>query len=64
MRWSRTIPEVFNVKQARIVRKASGYFVMLSLEADIDIPVVPYHGHSLGVDVGLNTFFQRLMAYR
>lgn len=56
VRWSRTIPELFNVKQARIVRKASGYFVMLSLEADIDIPVVPYHGHSLGVDVGLEYF--------
>ncbi|MGB3613819.1 MAG: transposase, partial [Elainellaceae cyanobacterium] len=33
VRWSREIPGLFQVKQARIVRKASGYFVMLSLQA-------------------------------
>lgn len=56
VRWSRDIPEIFKVKQARIVRKASGYFVMLSLQADIDIPEVSYHGHSIGIDVGLEYF--------
>ena len=56
VRWSRQIPELFAVKQARVVRKASGYFVMLSLEADVDIPEVPYHGHSIGIDVGLEYF--------
>ena len=56
VRWSRTIPEVFKVKQARIVRKASGYFVMLSLAADIDIPAAGYRGHSMGIDVGLEYF--------
>ena len=56
VRWSREIPELFQVKQARIVRKASGYFVMLSLEADVSIPDVPYHGHSIGIDVGLEYF--------
>ncbi|MBE9062678.1 RNA-guided endonuclease TnpB family protein [cf. Phormidesmis sp. LEGE 11477] len=56
VRWSREIPDLFTVKQARIVHKASGYFVMLSLEADVDLPAVPYHGHSLGVDVGLEYF--------
>ncbi|MBO9999469.1 MAG: transposase [Cyanobacteria bacterium SID2] len=56
VRWSREIPEIFQVKQARIVRKASGYFVMLSLHADVDIPAVPPHGHPVGIDVGLEYF--------
>ena len=56
VRWSRQIPALFTVKQARVVRKASGYFVMLSLEADVDIPDVPFHGHPVGIDVGLEYF--------
>ncbi len=56
VRWSRGIPNLFKVKQARIVRKASGYFVMLSLEADVNIPEVPFHGHPIGIDVGLEYF--------
>ena len=56
VRWSRAIPDLFQVKQARVVRKASGYFVVLSLEADVDIPSAPYHGHSIGIDVGLAYF--------
>ena len=56
VRWSREIPKLFSVKQARIVRKASGYFVMLSLAADVDIPSTPYRGNALGIDVGLEYF--------
>ncbi|NMG60836.1 transposase, partial [Geitlerinema sp. P-1104] len=56
VRWSREIPKVFQVKQARIVRKASGYFVMLSLQADVEIPAVAPHGHPVGIDVGLEYF--------
>ena len=56
VRWSRKISELFQVKQARIIRKASGYFVMLSLEADVDIPSPMAHGHPLGIDVGLEYF--------
>jgi putative transposase len=56
VRWSREIPKLFQVKQARIVRKASGYFVMLSLQAEIDIPAVMPHGHPVGIDVGLEYF--------
>ena len=29
---------------------------MLSLEADVDIPDVPFHGHPVGIDVGLEYF--------
>lgn len=56
VRWSREIPQLFEVKQARIVRKASGYFVMLSLEADVEIPDVMPQGHPVGIDVGLEYF--------
>jgi putative transposase len=56
VRWSREIPDLFQVKQARIVRKATGYFVMLSLEADVNIPDTMPHGHPIGIDVGLEYF--------
>lgn len=56
VRWSRKIPELFQVKQARIVRKASGYFVMLSLEADVNVPATMAQGHPVGIDVGLEYF--------
>ncbi|HEY9861489.1 MAG TPA: transposase, partial [Candidatus Obscuribacterales bacterium] len=56
VRWSREIPELFQVKQARIVRKASGYFVLLSLEAEVEIPAPMAHGHAVGIDVGLEYF--------
>jgi len=56
VRWSRSIAECLALKQARIVRKASGYFVMLSLQADVDIPKVPFHGQPVGIDVGLEYF--------
>ena len=56
VRWSREVPDLFKVKQARIVRKASGYFVMLSLQADVEVPAVTPHGHPVGIDVGLEYF--------
>jgi putative transposase len=56
VRWSREIPDLFQVKQARIVRKASGYFVMLGIQADVDIPAPMPHGHPVGIDVGLEYF--------
>lgn len=58
VRWyySRPIPEGFEVKQARVVRKASGYFVCLSLQMDVSIPDVPFHGHPRGIDLGLDKF--------
>lgn len=68
---SRPIPEGFDLKQARIVRRASGYYVMLSLQADarvslcrgtrqrnslVSVPDVMPHGYPIGIDVGLNAF--------
>jgi putative transposase len=53
---SREIPDGFVVKQARIVHKASGYFLMLTLECDVSVPDVMPHGHPRGIDVGLDKF--------
>ncbi|MEI2582228.1 RNA-guided endonuclease InsQ/TnpB family protein [Scytonema sp. PRP1] len=53
---SREIPDGFVVKQARIVRKASGYFVMLTLECDVNVPSPVASGHPVGLDLGLDKF--------
>ncbi|MGQ4647895.1 RNA-guided endonuclease TnpB family protein [Lyngbya aestuarii] len=52
----RPIPSGFELKQARIVKKASGYYVMLSLQLDVNLPDTPPSGHPLGIDVGLKKF--------
>jgi putative transposase len=56
LKLSRPIPDGFLIKQARIVRKASGYFVQLSLQLDVKVPDVQNHGHPLGIDIGLDQF--------
>ena len=56
MRLHRSIPDGFVVKQVRVVRKASGWYVMLALECDVNIPDIAPHGHPIGIDVGLDTF--------
>ncbi len=58
VRWrmSRSIPDGFVPKQARIVRKASGYFVMLSLQLNVDVPQPMPHGHPRGLDFGFDKF--------
>ncbi len=43
---------VFVVKQARIVRKVTGYFVILSLQVDVDVPQPLPHRHPKGLDLG------------
>ncbi len=53
---SRKIPDGFLVKQARIVRKASGYFVILTLECDVNVPDVLPSGYPVGLDLGLDKF--------
>ncbi len=56
MRMSRQYPDGFELKQARIVRRASGYFVILSLQLDVNIPLPSLHGHVIGIDLGLEKF--------
>ncbi|NEO38038.1 MAG: transposase [Moorea sp. SIOASIH] len=55
-RQSRPIPFGFQVKQARIVRKASGYFVMLSLQLNVNVSSPMPHGHPRGLDLGFDKF--------
>lgn len=51
-RESRPIPDGFEVKQARIVRKATGYFIILCLQLDVDVPQPIPHGDPKGIDLG------------
>ena len=56
IRLSRPIPEGFALKQVRLVKKASGYFAMLSLQCDVQVPEAMPHGHPVGIDLGLEKF--------
>ena len=53
---SRPIPDGATVKQARVVRRVSGWYVMLILQWDVSVPDVLPHGEPLGIDVGLTNF--------
>jgi len=56
MKLSRPIPDGFVAKQAQVVKKASGWYVMLTLQADVDVPSFAPHGHPVGIDLGLKSF--------
>ena len=56
MRLSRPIPDGFIVKQAAVVKRASSWYVMLTLQADVQVPNIMPHGDSLGIDLGLISF--------
>ena len=55
-RQSRPIPEGFELKQARIIRKATGYFVQLILQLDVNVPQPIPEGKAIGIDLGLSHF--------
>ncbi|PSP02807.1 MAG: transposase, partial [Cyanobacteria bacterium SW_7_48_12] len=55
VRWSRPIPDGFVIKQAQVVRKASGWYVMLTLPCDVDVPSPTAKGNAMGLDVGLQS---------
>ncbi|MBV9385873.1 MAG: transposase [Chroococcidiopsidaceae cyanobacterium CP_BM_ER_R8_30] len=56
MRMSRPLPEGFTLKQMRVVKRASGFFVMLTYQLGAAIPDVPFSGYPLGVDIGLDKY--------
>ena len=56
IRQSRPLPEGAVVKQVRVVKRASGFYAMLSLQQDISIPEPRPHGNAIGVDVGIKSF--------
>ena len=53
---SREIPDGFALKQVRVVRKASGYFLMFTLECDVNAPSPVPVGHPRGIDLGIDKF--------
>ena len=56
IRQSRPYPDGFEVKQARVVKRASGFYLMLTFQSDVSVPSVPLVGHFVGADVGLEYF--------
>ncbi|NEO52915.1 MAG: transposase [Okeania sp. SIO3B5] len=52
----RPIPEGFIVKQVRILKKAMGWFAVITIQSDISIPEPLPHRHFVGVDVGLDKY--------
>jgi putative transposase len=46
----------FVCKQIQVIRKASGYYVSVCLQCDVDVPDIMPHGHAIGVDLGLEKF--------
>ena len=56
VRQSREIPAGGIIKQARVVKRVSGWYVMLTIQWDVDIPTVMPHGDAVGIDVGLISF--------
>ena len=55
-RASRQIPGDANLKQVRIVRRASGWYAMLTLQWNVEISNVMPNGSPLGIDVGISNF--------
>ncbi|MEQ8963023.1 MAG: transposase, partial [Coleofasciculus sp. C2-GNP5-27] len=55
-RQSRPIPDGATIKQVRVVKRASGWYVMLTLQWDIDVPQPMPHGEAIGIDVGISHF--------
>lgn len=56
VRQSRDIPDGGTIKQARVVRRVSGWYVMLTVQWDVLVPSPIPHGESVGIDVGLTSF--------
>ncbi|WP_445250278.1 RNA-guided endonuclease InsQ/TnpB family protein [Microcoleus sp. OTE_8_concoct_300] len=49
----RPIPQGEIVKQARVVRRSTGWYIMLTLQWDVSIPDTIPHGNPVGIDIGL-----------
>lgn len=53
---SRDIPEGFELKQVRVVKRVSGWYAMLVLRLDVSVPDILPHGEPVGIDLGLEKF--------
>ena len=56
VRQSRSIPDGGVIKQARVVKRVSGWYVMLTIQWDVTVPSPMPHGEAVGIDVGLTSF--------
>ena len=56
IRQSREFPTGFSAKQARIVKKASGYYVIICFQSQEQIPDATPGKISLGLDAGIESF--------
>ena len=54
-RFSRSIPDGFVIKQARVVKKARGDFVVLCIQSDVKVPEPTLSGYPVGIDLGLQS---------
>ena len=54
--YSRPIPQGAIVKPARVVRRYTSWYIMLTLQWDVSIPDTIPHGNPVGMDVGLTNF--------
>jgi putative transposase len=52
----RPIPQGAIVKQARVVRRSTAWYIMLTLQWDVSIPDTIPHGNPVGMDVGWTNF--------
>lgn len=54
----RAIPDGFNVKGVRVISRAKGtkWYVVVTIQADVDVPDPFPHGRSIGIDIGLCNF--------
>ncbi|HEY9804451.1 MAG TPA: transposase, partial [Leptolyngbyaceae cyanobacterium] len=55
-RQSREIPDGGVVKQSRVVKRVSGWYVMLTVQWDVSVPQSLPQGEGVGIDVGLTSF--------
>ncbi|MBE9223846.1 transposase [Cyanobacterium stanieri LEGE 03274] len=53
---SRNYPTGFEPKQARIVKKATGYYLMIVFQSQESCPDAPVGKTSLGIDAGIESF--------
>ena len=55
VRQSRSIPDGGILKQARIVKRVSGWYVMLTVQWEVNPPQPMPSGEAIGIDVGLTS---------
>ena len=53
---SRQYPDGFQAKQARVVKKATGYYLMITFTSSESAPDNPVGERSLGIDAGIESF--------